>query len=180
MNEMWYTYTGAITPEQVGIAIGWINSQLYSGTYTKLKFFLSSNGGDVDSSIRLYDFLKACPLEVEMFGFGQIDSAANIIFLAGGGRFAVKSCRFFLHEGTFTIGNPTSALKVHEETLRILKELLIRTSKIISSETGKDLASIRNTLSQGKIFTTDEAKRFGIVHEIIEKLPVRNITVQNS
>ena len=39
MNEMWYTYTGAITPEQVGAAIGWINGQLYSNTYTKLKFF---------------------------------------------------------------------------------------------------------------------------------------------
>lgn len=177
MNEIWYAYTGLITPELVAGAIIWINSQLYSGSYTKLKFFLSSNGGDVDSSIRLYDFLKACPLDIEMFGFGQIDSAANIIFLAGEKRFAVKNCRFFLHEGTFTIGNPTSAIKAHEETLRVLKELLIRTSKIISSETGKDLTTVRNTLSQGKIFTTDEAKRFGIVHEIIEKLPKNSIKV---
>ena len=176
MNVMWYTYTGAITPDLVGSAIGWINGQLYSNSYSKLIFFLSSNGGDVDSAIRLYDFLKACPLEVEMYGFGQIDSAANIVFLAGEKRFAIKNCRFFLHEGSFTIGNPTSALKVHEETLRILKELLIRTSKIISSETGKDLATVRNTLSQGKIFTTDEAKRFGLIHEIIEKLPKHDTT----
>ena len=176
---MWYTYIGAITPELVAGAIAWINGQLYSGNYIKLKLFLSSNGGDVDSAIRLYDFLKACPLDLEIYGFGQIDSAANLVYLAGERRFAVKNCRFFLHEGSFTIGNPTSALKVHEETLRILKELLIRTSKIISSETGKDLAVVRNTLSQGKIFTTEEAKRFGIVHEIIEKLPKKSISQAN-
>ncbi len=173
MNEMWYTYTGAITPDLVANAIIWINGQLYNDKYSKLRFFLSSNGGDVDSAIRLYDFLKASQLEVETFGFGQVDSAANIIFLAGKRRFAIKNCRFFLHEGTFTIGNPTSALKVHEETLRILKELLMRTSKIISAETGKDLVTVRNTLSSGKIFTTEEAKRFGIVHEIIEKFPTK-------
>jgi ATP-dependent Clp protease protease subunit len=71
----------------------------------KLKLMLSSGGGDVDTAIRIYHYIKALPIEVETIGFSQIDSAANMVFLAGKKRTAIKGCRFFLHEGTFTIGN---------------------------------------------------------------------------
>lgn len=93
--EIWYTYTGVINPDLIAGAISWLSNKVYQGKVTKLKFILSSTGGDIDSAIRLYDYLKALPFDVETIGFGQIDSAANVIFLAGIKRFAVKDCRFF-------------------------------------------------------------------------------------
>lgn len=178
--EIWYTYTGAITSDLIASAINWLSNQVYSGTGTRLKFFLSSTGGDTDSAIRLYDYLKALPFEVEMFGFGQIDSAANIIFLSGVRRFAVKGCRFLLHEGTFTIGNPVSALHVHEETLRLLNIIHSRHVEIIAQETGKKKKEVMDILRQGEIFDAEKAKKFGIVHEIIEKFPLREDQAQTS
>lgn len=176
--EIWYTYTGAITPDLIAGTINWLSDKVYSGTVTKLKFFLSSTGGDTDSAIRLYDYLKASPFEVEMFGFGQIDSAANMIFLSGVKRFAVKGCRFLLHEGTFTIGNPVSALHVHEETLRLLNTIHSRHVEIIAQEIGKKKKEIMAILRQGEIFDTEKAKKFGLVHEIIEKFPLREDQAQ--
>ncbi|MCK9578005.1 ATP-dependent Clp protease proteolytic subunit [bacterium] len=169
--NIWYTITGGIDPNVAQGLIAWVNGQVYDGQVTKLTLFLSSVGGDIDSAIRIYSFLKGLPIEVEIIGFSQIDSAANTIFLASKNRKALKGCRFFLHEGTFTIGNQTATLHAHEETLTVLRELLNRNVKIISTETQKTESEIAQILKEGKIFNAKEAFDFGIVTEILERLP---------
>lgn len=170
--EIWYTYAGVINPDLVAGTINWLSNQVFQGKATKLKFILSSNGGDIDSAIRLYDYLKAIPFEVDTIGFGQIDSAANVIFLAGNKRIAVKGCRFFLHEGTFNIGNPSAALHIHEETLSLLREINRRHAEILVHEIGRKVQEINKILREGRVFNTNSAKDFGLVHEIINKFPV--------
>ncbi|MEK7598043.1 MAG: ATP-dependent Clp protease proteolytic subunit [Patescibacteria group bacterium] len=171
VDTITYTYTGGIEPNNVGGAIYWINNEINNKPLVrKLYFYLSSNGGDVDSAIRLYDFLKSLPIKVIMISFGQIDSAANTVYLAGEERISITNCRFFLHEGTFTM-NQASALHVHEESLIFLKELLRRTTEIISKETKKEFKEIQKILRDGTLLNTEEAKKFGIVHKIVDKLP---------
>ncbi|OGK20071.1 hypothetical protein A3C23_03800 [Candidatus Roizmanbacteria bacterium RIFCSPHIGHO2_02_FULL_37_13b] len=166
-----YTYTGSVEPNNVNNTITWINNQINTIVGIKtLYFYLSSTGGDMDSAIRLYDFLKSIPVKVIMIGFGQIDSAANTIYLAGEERIAVKNCRFFLHEGTFTM-NQASALHVHEETLLFLKEILRRSIEIISAETKKSNNQIKKVLKDGTLLNTIDAQKFGMVHKIVNKLP---------
>lgn len=179
MEEIWYTLTGTIDAKIVADAILWINGQIYSGQdIKKLKFFLSSIGGDIDSAIRLYDFLKAIRIEVTTIGFGQIDSAANTIFLAGSKRLAVTGCRFFLHEGTYTFHQPTAVLHFHEEHLKLLKELFRRNIQILAIETSKSIKEVEKILQEGRVLNSQEAKKFGIVHEIIEKLPKKEAQTQ--
>jgi ATP-dependent protease ClpP protease subunit len=172
-GEIWYALTGAITPTAAHDLVVWTDSQIHSGGATRLKVLISSTGGDVDSAVRIYSYLKALPLEVETVGFGQVDSAANLAYLAGHRRTAVKHCRFFLHEGSFTIGNPTASLHAHEETLRLLQELMNQQLKILSAETGKTLDEVKRAVEQGTILTVEQARAFGIVHEILDKLPLR-------
>lgn len=169
--NIWYTITGGIDPNTAHQLVTWVNSQIFDGRVSKLTVFLSSIGGDVDSAIRIYAYLKGLPIEVETIGFSQIDSAANTIFLAGKVRKALDGCRFFLHEGTFTIGNQTASLHAHEETLTVLKELLKRNIEIIAVETKKDVKKIGDILKDGKIYSTKEALDFGIATEIIKNLP---------
>jgi ATP-dependent Clp protease, protease subunit len=176
MEEVWYTITRTIDPNTAQQLIAWVNGQIYVAPIKRLKLMISSGGGDVDSAIRIYAYLKSLPIEVTTIGFSQIDSAANIIFLGGEIRLAVKNCRFFLHEGTFTIGNPTASLHIHEETLTILKELLKKHIDILSKETGKSTADVKKTLEEGRILTTEQAKEFGLVQDIIEKLPLSKQT----
>ncbi len=176
MEEIWYMLTGAIDAKTVNDFLVWVNGQIYSQPIKRLKVLLSSGGGDMDSAIRAYAFLKALPIEVTTVGFSQVDSAANIIFLAGTKRQAVKGCRFLLHEGTFTFFNPTATMSVHKETLAILSELLKRNIEIIADETGKSKDEVAKALQESTILTTAEAKKFGLVHEIIEKLPLTRQT----
>ncbi len=172
MQELWYTITGAIDANTAQQFISWINGQIYVMNIKTLKIIISSIGGDVDSAIRIYYYLKSLPFDVETIGFSQIDSAANIVFVGGKKRIAIKGCRFFLHEGTFTIGNPTANLHAHEETLILLKELVKRHTSILAIETGKTTEEIKKALEESTVLSEEKAKEFGIVHEIIEKLPL--------
>lgn len=169
--NIWYTITGGIDVNVANSLITWVNTQIYQSNVTKLTLFISSTGGDIDSAIRVYSYLKGLPIQVETIGFSQIDSAANTIFLAGSNRKALQGCRFFLHEGTFTIGNQTAVMHAHEETLTILRELLKRNTNIIATETKKTEDEIKQILRDGKIFTANEAIDFGIATEVIDKLP---------
>ncbi len=176
MEEQWYTITGGIDVNTAQNLIVYINNQIYSSKIRKLKILISSPGGDVDSAIRIYSYLKALSIEVETIAFSQIDSAANIIYSAGSKRIAIKGCRFFLHEGTFTTGAQTTTLHNHEEALAIFKNLLKRHTSILSKETSKKESEINKLLKGSTILNAEEAKKLGLVHEILEKLPLTKQT----
>jgi ATP-dependent protease ClpP protease subunit len=111
-------------------------------------------------------------IEIETVAFSQIDSAANIIYAAGNKRIAIKGCRFFLHEGTFTTGAQTTTLHNHKEAMLIFEELLKKHVSILSKETGKKEKEINKLLQESIILTAEKAKEIGFVHEILEKLPL--------
>ena len=176
MEEQWYTITGGIDINTAHNLITYVNGQIYGSNIKKLKIVISSNGGDVDSAIRIYSYLKALSIEIETIALSQIDSAANIIYAAGSKRVAIKGCRFFLHEGTFTNGSQTATLHVHEEALAIFKELMKKHVGILSKETGKKEKEINKLLNESTILTAEKAKELGLVHEILEKLPLTKQT----
>jgi ATP-dependent Clp protease protease subunit len=176
VEEIWYTLTGDIEQKSLQDLAFWVNGQIYNNPIKCLKLVLSSKGGDIDSAIQIYFYLKALPFDVEVIAFGQVDSAANLIYLAGKKRLATKDCRFLLHDGLYTIGNPKSSLNKHEETLELLKQLDARNICILSEEIGKNEDEIKKLLNENTFLTTVEAKKLGIVHEIIEKLPLKMIT----
>ncbi len=171
--EIWFTLTGEIEKRAVQDAIAWINSELYSKPITRLKFLVASGGGDIDSGVILHMYLKALPFEVETIGFGKVDAAAIPIFLGGKKRFAVRGCQFFFHEGRYAIHDPIAPIHVHEEALAIFKRNLHETIYIIARETGNDTEVVANMLRRSKIMTSEEAADFGLAHELIDELPLR-------
>ncbi|MFA5131249.1 MAG: ATP-dependent Clp protease proteolytic subunit [Patescibacteria group bacterium] len=177
MEEQWYTITGDIDTNIAQNLIVWVNNALYSSNIKRLKIIISSGGGDIDSAIRIYSYLKALPIEIEMIAFSQIDSAANVIFSAGSKRIAINGCRFLLHEGIFTSGHKTATLHNHDEALITFKELLKKSISIISQETGKTEAEIGNLMQNSTFLTTEEAKALGLVTEILEKMPLAKQTI---
>src|SRR5205085_8826108 len=120
--ELCYAITGNIDPNTLTQLVNTVNSQLCTNNVGILKVLISSGGGDVDTAINIYSYLKNVPIEVETIGFGQIDSAAILIFLAGKRRYAVKDTRFFLHEISLNVQRQGVHLTAIEESRTILGE----------------------------------------------------------
>lgn len=171
--EIWYTLTGDIEKRAAQDAIQWINSELYAKPVTNLRFLIASSGGDMDSGVNLHMYLKSLPIKVETIGFGKVDAASIPIFLGGSRRLAVAGCQFFFHEGRYTIIDQTAPIHVHEEAVSIFKRNLHETIYIIARETGNDTEVVANMLKRSKIMNVDEAKEFGLCHDVIDKLPLQ-------
>ncbi|MEQ4988013.1 ATP-dependent Clp protease proteolytic subunit [Proteus sp. fly-1089] len=71
---------------------------------TQLNIHISSSGGDITSGFTAYNFIKSLQIPVTTHNISNVDSIANIIFLAGSNRLANSNARFLLHPFQWGIG----------------------------------------------------------------------------
>jgi len=173
--ETQFIFDSSVNEQNVIVTISAISNSISAGA-TKLNLFVSSPGGDMDAGFRLYDFLRSLPIEVITIGFGQVNSIAVIIFLAGEHRKCTRGCTFFIHEGSFTNAYQNTAFKIIEESNMLLTSQRKKNIDTISERTGKDGEQITNIANNGKILTASQAKNLNIVEEVIEKLPLQKLT----
>ncbi len=114
-------------------------------------FLFSSNGGDVDAGIDLYNFLKALPARVIMHNIGSIDSIANVVFLAGEERYASKFTSFLFHGVNMNINQPTQ-LNINQlnEITNRLNTSQEKIAGIVCENTKITKKQIANLFKQGK------------------------------
>lgn len=139
----------------------------------KLYFLISSNGGDVDAGIALYNFLKALPLQVIMHNIGSIDSIANVVFLAGKKRYASKHTSFLFHGVNFDIKQPVSlGLNQLEELADRAKISQDKIAGIVCENTKITKAQMTGLFKKGKTEGIKFALSKGIINsEKAAKVP---------
>ncbi len=88
---------------------------------------MSSEGGCVASGFAMYDAIKACESDVNIYGYSEIASMATVVFQAGNKRILMPNSYMLLHWGDQTIsGHPKS----NENWLKLYKDLDDRCNKI--------------------------------------------------
>jgi len=167
-------FTGPVDSGTVHNISYWLLQQAYADV-KKVKLYISSTGGDMDSAFRLYDLMKSLSMEIETVGFGQVASAAVIIFLGGSKRTITDGCSFVLHGGIYNIGVPSAPIQAHKEAINRFNELYNKNISIIAKETQKSEANVKKIIEKATLFTSNEAKKFGLVHSVSKKL---NIPIQ--
>jgi ATP-dependent protease ClpP protease subunit len=126
----------------------------------------------MDSAIRFYDFIKALNLKINTVGYGQVESAAIMLFLCGQKRFVHKDCRLRLHAPRYSGPEQLQVISVHQEVTTLLQKLDERYFEIIAKETSKKNSEIRKVYNKGKILVGKEAVDFGFATETVNKLPI--------
>ncbi|HKQ39566.1 MAG TPA: ATP-dependent Clp protease proteolytic subunit [Verrucomicrobiae bacterium] len=138
-----------------------------------LYFLFSSGGGNVDSGIVLYNFLRALPCKVVMHNTGAIDSIATVIFHAADERYATPHSSFLFHGITWTFGANQTVFKSQLEEIRSgLIECENKIARIISERCKLKEEEIRALFVQGETKNTAFALEKSIIQNICEpKIP---------
>lgn len=89
-------FVGHINPVTVNNIRSAILPALKQGT-TEIELMLSSEGGDINSGLALYNFLRVIPVPLTTVNIGSVESIAVIVYLAGDKRLAVDNSRFLIH-----------------------------------------------------------------------------------
>jgi ATP-dependent Clp protease protease subunit len=132
---------------------------------------VSSPGGSVFHGLSAYNYLKGLPVEITTHNFGSVDSIGVILYCGGKNRLSVPQARFLLHGVSANFPQGTSLEeKQLEERLKGLKIDIENIAKVIAANTGKSTKEVMKAMLDRTTLNPDEAKAWGLVHEIKAEL----------
>ena len=134
---------------------------------------ISSPGGSVFHGLSAYNYLKGIPARVVTHNFGSVDSIGVIVYCAGDRRMSVPQARFLLHGVSANFPqNASLEEKQLEERLKGLKIDIENIATVIAANTGKSTGEVTSAMLDRTTLNPDEAKEWGLVHEIkVELFP---------
>ncbi len=139
---------------------------------------ISSPGGSVFHGLSAYNYLKGLPAEITTHNFGSVDSIGVVLYCGGAKRLSVPQARFLLHGVSANFPQGTSLEeKQLEERLKGLKIDIENIAKVIAVNTGKSTTEVMNAILDRTTLNPEEAKSWGLVHEIKAELFPRGAEV---
>ena len=164
-----------IQKKSVDTLISNCNFALKTYSPNNLYILFASGGGHIGLAFSLFSFLRSLPVNVITHGVANIDSCGVNVFLAGNERYATSNTTFLLHPSTKRFSKDVSLTinQLHLElaTLQNDQTLVI---KNISDNTGLSTADAEEFINLGKIFSSTQAKHFGIISEVKDFSMERN------
>ncbi|GIF74313.1 ATP-dependent Clp protease proteolytic subunit [Asanoa siamensis] len=130
-----------------------------------VELHLRSPDGDLDAVFAVIDALDVMHAPVHALATSEIGGAAIGLYAVAPSRKAFPHTRFRLREPRAAGVSGTAEDVAHAagHHLRALDDLIVR----ISEATGQPRSRIEDDLSRGRQLTAEEAREYGLVHEIV-------------
>lgn len=167
MADSYAVFTAEVTPASANNFVAFLLAQASAGI-ARLNLAMNCPGGNVVSGIAIYNTMLGMPYEIVTHNIGNVDSIANLIFLAGKERYASAASTFMFHGVGFMIANQ----RLEEKNLHELLDSVQADHKRICAAIA---ARTKITTEEGvKLFieqrTRDAmwAKNMGVIADIRE------------
>lgn len=134
---------------------------------------ITSNGGDVEYGLDIYDMIRLYPSQVTGTVFASADSIASIILQACEVRRCTQHSTILIHNISFKIKLENCHLTINslqancKEWLVRLKEWQKSMNEIYSRRTGRSIAEIKRQCKKDTSMLAKEALNFRLIDEII-------------
>lgn len=137
--------------------------------HNPIKIFVNSPGGHVESGDTIHDLIEFIESPVAVIGTGWVASAGTHIFLGAPkeNRFCLPNTRFLIHQPSGGAGGRASDIAIQAQEIVKMRERLAR---VISEKTGQPLERVRDDIERDYWMTTEEAKDYGILGKVINKI----------
>jgi len=130
-----------------------------------IHFCISTTGGSVYAALSLIDVMDSCRTPIYTYGYGNIMSAGNYIFLAGDRRFCGKYATFMIHETSAGMNDYSSILNKKKEEVNRLNGIL---DEIMVTRTKVGTKLLNKWKAEREVYIgAEEALKLGMVHEIL-------------
>ncbi|MBU0570957.1 MAG: ATP-dependent Clp endopeptidase proteolytic subunit ClpP [Candidatus Omnitrophica bacterium] len=134
-----------------------------------IHLYINSPGGQVTSGLAIYDTMQFVKPDVSTYCVGQAASMGAVLLAAGmkGKRHALPHARIMLHQPWGGMQGTASDINIHAREINRIKENL---ENILIRHTGQSLEQIKKDTDRDFFMAAYEAKEYGIVDSVIEKL----------
>jgi ATP-dependent Clp protease protease subunit len=137
-----------------------------------INIYINSPGGNVTSTLAIYDTIRYVRCDVSTVCIGQAASGAAVLLAAGakGKRYATPHSRVLLHQPHG--GAQGQAIDIDIQAKEILRNREVL-DQILSEHTGQPVEKIHGDTDRDFIMVPEQAKEYGVIDEVIaqRKLP---------
>lgn len=128
--------------------------------------YINSPGGVVTAGMGIYDTMKYIKPDVATICVGQAASMGALLLASGtpGKRSCLPHSRVMIHQPLGGARGQVTDIQIAARESQRIKEL---TAKVLSEATGKDIAQIHKDTERDNFMTSEEAKEYGLVDQVI-------------
>lgn len=136
-----------------------------------IHLYINSPGGSVTAGLSIYDTMQYVTCDVATYCIGQAASMGAVLLTAGtrGKRNALPNARVMIHQPMAGTEGTTTEILLHLKEFQRLKKAL---NDILLKHTGQTLDKIEKDTDRDKFMSAIEAKEYGIVDNVMERLTV--------
>lgn len=131
--------------------------------------YINSPGGSVTSGLAIYDTMQFVKPDVYTYCVGQASSMGAVLLAAGrkGKRYALPHARVMIHQPWGGMEGTATDIHIHAKEIIRVKE---RLEAILVKHTGQTPERVKIDTDRDFFMTAEEAKNYGIVDDVINKI----------
>ncbi len=133
-----------------------------------IKLYINSPGGSVTAALAMYDTMQTVKPEISTVCVGVAASAAAVLLAAGtkGKRYALPNSEILIHQ---VMGGAEGQATEILIAARHIEKIKARLDDILAKHTGQTASKISQDTDRDFWMTAEDAKKYGIVDDIIKK-----------
>lgn len=133
---------------------------------TSLQIHISSGGGDLISGFTAYHFLKSLSIPIATHNISNVESVANVIFMAGSERRANPGSRFLLHPLHWGFNTPAADHARVAEWSKCLDNDFERFVEVLNRETQRNDVDWGALINSATILDAEAATTKGMATSV--------------
>ena len=140
----------------------------YADPKKDIKLYINSPGGSVYDGMAIYDTMQYISPDVQTIGIGLQASMGAFLLSSGakGKRFMLPHSKVMIHQPSHGTKGKVTDMEIDLKEGLAVKEML---AELFAKNTGQKLAKIKADMERDYWMTPDEAKKYGLIDEIITK-----------
>jgi ATP-dependent Clp protease protease subunit len=160
----------AINDDVANIIVAQLLYLQFEDSKADIHLYINSPGGSISSGMAIYDTMQFLTCDVATYCIGQCASMGAILLTAGakGKRYALPNSRVMIHQPLAGMQGTATELEIHAKEVLKTKR---RMNEILLKHTGQTLDKIEKDTDRDNFMTAEEAKSYGLVDNVLEKLP---------
>ena len=135
-----------------------------------INLYVNSPGGSVTAGLGIYDTMQYVKPPINTICLGQAASMGAFLLTAGtkGKRFALPNARLMIHQPMGGFQGQATEIDIHAREILKIRE---RLNEIMAKHTGQPLEKISQDTERDYFMSAEEAKRYGLIDEVITRPP---------
>ncbi|WP_274366091.1 ATP-dependent Clp endopeptidase proteolytic subunit ClpP [Paenibacillus thermotolerans] len=134
-----------------------------------ISLYINSPGGSITSGMAIYDTMQYIKPDVATICVGMAASMGAFLLTAGakGKRFALPNSEVMIHQPLGGAEGQASDIEIRAKRILKMRDKL---NRILAERSGQPLERIEKDTDRDYFMTAEEAREYGLVDRVIEKI----------